>query len=117
MKYSINQIKETVTSKGYRWFESGEYNLNIVGIRNSSTKNRVTNRFDDTITLSYKLNDQWKFHQYDCTTDPGIYWVENLLNPNGVAILKPGQYRSSHEIGLHQGKYKALRQKNSIKSL
>jgi hypothetical protein len=36
--------------------------------------------------------------------------MANLLNPKGTAILVPGQYRGSHAIGLHQGKYKALRQ-------
>lgn len=115
MKYSVDQIQEALISKGYKWFESGFYNLNIVGIRNSSTENRVTNKFDDTITLSYKIDNKWNIHQYKCTTDPGIYWVENLLNPNGVVILKPGQYRSSHKIGLHQGKYKALKQKTPLK--
>ena len=45
------------------------------------------------------------------TTDPGSHWEKNLLNKDGVAtILKPGKYRGSHKLGLHQGKY-SLRQK------
>jgi len=32
-----------------------------------------------------------------------------------VAILKPGQYRGSHKIGLHQGKYEALKQAKPLK--
>ena len=108
--YTREQIENAMAEKGYRYFKSGDLNLNIVGVRNSETKNRVTNAFDDCITLSYKLDSEWKFHCFKCTTDPGTHWVENLLNPNGVAILKPGQYRSSHKIGLHQGKYEALRQ-------
>ena len=44
-----------------------------------------------------------------------MHWEQNLLNKNGVAILVPGQYRGSHEIGLHQGKYEALRQKKPLK--
>ena len=115
--YKIQQIKAALDSKGYKWFTSSKgYDVNIVGIRNSATEGRITNKFDDKITLSYKdLNGKWKFHCFDCTTDPGIYWTENLLNPNGVAILKPGQYRGSHKIGLHQGKYEALRQKKPLK--
>ena len=108
--YTREQIEETMVSKGYKYFTGGDYDVNIIGVRNSKTKNRVTNAFDDCITLSYKINNEWQFHCYKCTTDPGTHWVENLLNPNGVAILKPGQYRSSHKIGLHQGKYEALRQ-------
>jgi hypothetical protein len=30
-----------------QWFEKGDYNLNIVGVRNSSTGSKVTNKFDD----------------------------------------------------------------------
>ena len=112
--YTREQIENAMALKGYRYFKSGDLNLNIIGVRNSETKNRVTNAFDDWITLSYKLDGEWKFHCFKCTTDPGTHWVENLLNPNGVAILKPGQYRSSHKIGLHQGKYEALRQQKPL---
>lgn len=119
MSYTLEQIQYAVRSKGYKWFnDSAEkgYDVNIVGIRNSSTKNRVTNAFDDHISISYKdFDGSWKFHCYACTTDPGTYWVDNLLNPDGVAIVVPGQYRGSHKIGLHQGKYEALRQKKPIK--
>ena len=119
MSYTLEQIQYAVRSKGYKWFnDSAEkgYDVNIVGIRNSSTKDRVTNAFDDQISISYKdFDGTWKSHCYACTTDPGTHWVENLLNPNGVAILKPGQYRGSHKIGLHQGKYEALRQKKPLK--
>ena len=115
--YTIQQIKNTLDSKGYKWFTGNKgYDVNIVGVRNSATEGRITNKFDDKITLSYKdSNGKWKFHCFDCTTDPGIHWTQNLLNPNGVAILKPGQYRGSHKIGLHQGKYEALRQQKPLK--
>ena len=118
MNLTLKSIKETVESKGYKWFHDSRnkgYDVNIVGIRNSKTKNRVTNAFDDTMTISYKCEEgYWHFHEYDCTTDPGTHWVENLLNSDGVAILKPGQYRSSHKIRLHQGKYEALGQKKPV---
>ena len=67
------------------------------------------------MTISYKCEvGAWHFHEYDCTTDPGTHWVENLLSSDGVAILKPGQYRGSHKIRLHQGKYEALGQKKPV---
>ena len=108
------QIETTIINKGYKWFENGNYNLNIVGVRNSETGNEVTNKFDDHITLSYKVDGEWNFHCFDCTTDPGQHWVENVMREEGVAILKPNQYRSSHKIGLHQGKYEALRQQKPV---
>jgi len=112
--YTRQQVEKAVKGKGYKWFENGNYNVNIVGIRNSETKGKVTNKFDDKITVSYKDDGEWQFHIYDCTTDPGTHWVENVLNRNGVAILKPGQYRSSHIIRLHQGKYEALGQEKPM---
>jgi hypothetical protein len=37
------------------------------------------------------------------------------MKKEGVAILKPGQYRGSHKIRLHAGKYEALGQKKPVK--
>ena len=48
-KYSIEHIKRALGTKGYKFFENGDYNVNIVGVRNSLTKNKVTNAFDDLI--------------------------------------------------------------------
>ena len=115
MQFTREQVEEAVKSKGYKWFENGNYNLNIVGIRNSDTFDEVTNKFDDLLTVSYKVGNDLQYHQWNCTTDPGKYYTENLLNEDGVAILVPGQYRSSHVIGMHQGKYKALKQAKAIK--
>ena len=51
MKLTKDIIEEAVKAKGYKWFEKGNYNLNIVGVRNSDTGTEVTNKFDDKITL------------------------------------------------------------------
>lgn len=108
------QIETTVKAKDYRWFENGDYNVNIVGVRNSETNNQITNKFDDCMTLSYKVDGEWNFHCYDCTTDPGTYWAENIMRESGVAILKPNQYRGSHKIRLHRGQYEALGQEGPV---
>ena len=116
--YTKEQVESAVIAKGYKWFtdpKNKDYDVNIVGIRNSETGNQVTNKFDDKITVSYKINGEWKFHCYDCTTDPGKHWVENIMNKHGVAILKPGQYRGSHKIRKHQGRYDALGQQKPVK--
>lgn len=114
--YSREQIQETMAVKGYKYFAGdGDYDVNIIGVRNSETKNRVTNAFDDCMTLSYKVDGEWHFHCYKCTTDPGTHWMANLLNEKGVAILKPGQYRGAYKIRKHQGKYDALCQRAPVK--
>jgi hypothetical protein len=117
MTYTREQIETAVKSKGYAWFDSNkDYDVNIVGIRNSTTSNQVTNKFDDWITLSYKINGAWQYHIWSITTDPGVkYTRQQLLNPIGVARLVPGQYRGVYQIGLHQGKYTALVQRGNVK--
>ena len=43
--YTREQIKEAVESKGHKFFEESDWNVNIIGIRNSETANKVTNKF------------------------------------------------------------------------
>lgn len=113
--YTREQIQATMESKGYKYFTGGDFDVNIIGVRNSETNGKVTNAFDDCVTISYKEDGEWKFHCYQATTDPGSHWEQNLLNEKGVAILKPGQYRGSHKLRLHQGKYLALGQQKAVK--
>ena len=116
MSVTREQIEAAVKAKGYAWFEGAkDYDVNIVGVRNSATGQKVTNAFDDTMTLSYKVNGAWVFHTWPCTTDPGKKGVMEYHNAAGVARLVEGQYRGSHAIGLHQGKYEALRQAKNVK--
>ena len=96
----IEQLKATLAAKKYAFFEGGEYNLNIIGIRNSSTGNKVTNAFDDKLVVAYQVAGAWVIKEYPITTDNG----------GGTARLVCNQYRGSHAIGLHQGKYEALKQ-------
>ena len=70
-KYTREQIRVAVLSKGYDWFEDKDYNLNIVGVRNSDTDGRVTNHYDDNMTLSYNVGGKGKFYCWPNTTDPG----------------------------------------------
>jgi len=116
MNYTREQIESAVKSKGYVWFEGAkDFDVNIVGVRNSATGQDVTNVFDDTMTISYKENGEWKLRQWACTTDPGKKGVKEYHNAAGVARLVEGQYRSSHTLGLHQGKYEALKQAKPVK--
>jgi hypothetical protein len=117
--YSREKIEAALKSKGYVWFDDNTnkgYDVNIVGVRNSSTGNKVTNMFDDMITISYKdETGTWKYHEWMNTTEPGTKGVKQYHNPKGVARLVEGQYRGSHGLGLHQGKYEALRQIKPVK--
>jgi hypothetical protein len=114
-KYSKEKIETVLKKKGYKWFEGKDYVLNIVGVRNSDTQTRVTNAFDDRITVSYQVNGEWIYKEWMNTVDPGTKGVKEYHNVAGVARLVPGQYINSHALGLHQGKYEALKQQNSVK--
>ncbi len=118
MSYTREQVEAAVKAKGYVWFEDAAnkgFDVNIVGIRNSATGQKVTNAFDDYLTISYKENGEWKFQAWPATTDPGKKGVLEYHNAAGVARLVEGQYRGSHGIGLHQGKYEALKQAKNVK--
>ena len=117
-KYTKEQIQKAVKSKGYVWFEDTSnkgFDVNIIGIRNSSTDTKVTNVFDDAISVSYKDGGNWVYNEWANTTDPGTKGVKEYHNAAGVARLVPGQYRGAYTLGLHQGKYEALRQQKSVK--
>ncbi len=114
-KYNKDVIEKAVKAKGYKWFEGKDLQLNIVGVRNSDTGKKVTNAFDDKITLSYQENGVWVYKEWMNTTDPGTKGVKEYHNAAGVARLVPGQYVDSHALGLHQGKYEALKQFGKVK--
>ena len=113
--WTREQVEAAVKAKGYRWFEGDNYDLNIVGIRNSAPGKAVTNVFDDWMTVSYKIDGAWQFQCWPCTTDPGTKAVKQFSNPNGVARVIPGQYRGMWSIGMHKQQYKALVQVGKVK--
>ena len=110
--YSKEQIEKAVKSKGFVWFNGAkDYDVNIVGVRNATPGQKVTNLFDDKITLSYKINGEWFYHEWDATTEPGKKGVMQFHNSGGVARLVPDQYRGVYKVSMHQGKYQALCQR------
>ena len=115
MIYTREQVEKAVKAKGYKYFENGDLNVNIVGIRNSAPGNKVTNLFDDWLTISYKVDGIWQFFIWNATTDPGKAPMVAGNKIGGIARVVPGQYPGSHMIRLHQGKYEALGQKANIK--
>lgn len=109
--FTLENISNTIKRLGYAWFDQGLMNVNIIGIRNN-TNNKVTNHFDDFLFMGYKTSVGWQSHLWPITTDPGLHWVKKPMVKEGVAILKPGQYRGVYKLDKHQGKYLALCQRN-----
>jgi hypothetical protein len=107
-------IKLYFSAKDYKFFDtpSKKLNINIIGVRRD---NQGTNTFDDFLLVMYREEELMVSNHYQVTTDPGKYWLQNPMNPKGTAILVPGQYRGTWQLGKHQGKYEALVQRKPVK--
>ena len=100
-KVMAEQYKKALGDKGYAFFENGDYNLNIVGVRNDSGD---ATKFDDFINVIYKVSGEWVCDVYSVTTEPGpriLRWPIKEVRHKGTAILVPGQYRSTYKTGWH----------------
>tara|TARA_R110002153_G_scaffold168417_5_gene321164 strand:- start:1586 stop:2188 length:603 start_codon:yes stop_codon:yes gene_type:complete len=100
-----DRVKQIMDRKGYKFFEKGDYNLNIIGIRSEVS---ISNSFDDTLLCIFKKNNEWIFNEYRITTDAGRYWLQNPMNNKGTALLVPNQYRGVYGLRKHNGDYEAL---------
>ncbi len=77
--------------------------LLLIGIRRIGH----VDAFNDTFIL-YSPYDGIYWYTNEFTTDPGLEYLKNPINPKGTAILMEGVHRDIWSIGLHNGKYKAL---------
>ena len=72
----VDKFKSAFQDKGYSFFENGDYNLNIVGVRNDSAS---ADTFDDNINVFYKIDGKWVVDCYPATTEPGINILKSYL--------------------------------------
>lgn len=108
---SFEALKRAVTKLGHPWFTSGDFNLNLVGIRSDDID---SNAFNDLVCVAFYQGGQPVCLQFPATTDPGLYYRTNPINVSGTAILTAGHHRGIWEIGKHQGKYEALVQRRPV---
>jgi len=110
MNIIVTQLIRSLENLGHTVFKNDTkpYNLNIVGIRST---NPTTNKFNDLMCVFWQYEGQWNIYKMQCTTLPGLYWLENPMNSKGCAILKEGQYRGVYKVDKHNGKYEALCQR------
>lgn len=77
----------------------------IVGIRSLADD---PDKFDDLIGVFQFVDGKPIVNWFTGTTNPGVHWLKNLLNPKGTAVLMPGIYENCWTIGKHKGEYEAL---------
>jgi hypothetical protein len=95
---TIDSLKKTIAKLGYKWFEDLP---NIIGVRSALNAPDV---FNDLIFIVYSQNGVEKLFSATITTDPGVTYQVKPMNPNGCAVLPPGQYINDYKSGFHQGK-------------
>lgn len=108
---TYEQLQQHCQQKGYAFFDEGDYNLNLIGVRSHDTH---ANTFNDRFYCAYRVNGQPVVMSFACTTDPGIYWRQHPMHVDGVAILVPGQYRNLWQLGMHKNQYTALVQLSEV---
>ena len=103
-------ILDKVKEHGFVVFDSCDYDLNIIAVRNLGNH---PNEFDDKLHVVYKKNGRWMEHIFQVTTDPGRFYLEDTdyRNGEGVAVIcHPQQARGAYGIGKHKGVYDCLKQ-------
>lgn len=104
----VTALHRTWLAQDYRWFDRGDYNLNIFGIRHPDPKLGVLN---DWIGVAYKVRGEWIVDLFAGSMDPGPHYekhqVAQAKRAGGVAIIQLGQYRGAYVLGTHFG-YPAL---------
>lgn len=104
---SLSDITRVLSRKNYIFYDSGHFNLNLIGIRSEDSQ---SDKFDDQFHVIYRdYQNMVQHHVFECSTDPGKHFLLKPMNIGGCAILVPGQYKSAYKIGQHKG-YKALEQ-------
>jgi hypothetical protein len=109
--FIVERVKSVFKDKGYAFFEKGDYNVNLIGVRRDT---RTPNKFDDFFMLIYKIEGMWVSHWFYCTTDAGLFYLKHPIVQKGCALLKEGQYRGAYRLGMHKGSYEALVQARPV---
>ncbi len=97
-------LRERCIANGYVfWADKHKYNVFVYGVRDTN----IGDGFKDKIGVAFIDGKQNQIViESPATTEPGGGWLGGKMgNPQGTAILCPGQYRSCWAIGVH-GKHK-----------
>lgn len=97
-KIKYQEWKKLFEHNYHTFFDNGDYNLNIFGVRNSVPE---PDSFNDAIGIIYRENGEEKVEIYNATTDAGLYWMQKPMSTGGTAFMVEGQYKGLWQIGYH----------------
>lgn len=111
MKYDMMKIIRAIEKVGGEIDKTPLF-LNIVGVRDLSNPNTWN---DCCVYFRFNAKGEIEIREIvEFTTDPGVDSLAHPENTKGCAILKEGYHKNIWQIGLHQGKYEALKQASPI---
>jgi hypothetical protein len=100
----FEQVREVMLAKNYKFFEQGDYNLNLIAVREDDV---FDNKFSDSLHIAYKENGVWKMPSFRFTTLAGTLGFGGEKAPltaadtgtgvDGVAIILEGQYPQAYK--------------------
>ena len=61
IELAINKVKSIMSRRGYSFFEKGDYNLNLIGVRSDI---KVANKFADTFLCIFKESGNWVLREW-----------------------------------------------------
>ena len=109
-------IKYMLLKKYHVSVKPKEYNIVYVEGMNADGRENpdVTNHFNDCRIVIEIVNGVPTIRgNWEATTEPGMPWIKNPMNPKGAASIKFGQYKA-WRVGPHKNQNPALRQVTSI---
>jgi len=103
----FSTLYKVYNKKGYPFYDSGRFNVNLGAIRNDDV---TVDEFNDILFLTY-IDDFGRPNVLTIkgTTKPGAYWLgQKMGNKNGTFVLAEGYYKRCFVEGLHRGIYQCL---------
>jgi hypothetical protein len=97
MEPTFDKIKALYAKKGYFWSDI----INIFGIRKVNGK---VNEYDDLIGVCFNNGTGWDFFCFIATTEPGLDYLIDPMNPAGTSVVALGQHKNVWALGLHQNR-------------
>jgi hypothetical protein len=99
---TVENIRKVAAKKGYKVFtnDEREFNLNYWGIRTADTD---SDTFNDFRVMFWWFKGKLEVIIHSITTDPGLFYRLNPMNPVGCGVLQEGQWGGCWTSGLHHG--------------
>lgn len=118
-KSLAQKIVDCCVERGYP-LRRGVGQINIVGIEGMDIDGNINNdaidKWNDALfLLEFQSGRPVIIFKAQCTTEPGQYYTNKPLNPNGAARLDTGYHKDLWQFGQHRGYYALVQGDNTAR--